>query len=192
MAKIVKINLMPDEFKNRLSYPRTITKIFISIAVLGLVFVSYFALIGYKLLLNNQIKEIQTQVQSVQDEISGFSGAQNSEPDKELVLIKLIKKILLDHIYWTNFFEKLEQVTLPMVQFSDFSGNAENKTVSMKGKTVSYTTMAQQMAIFNESQDFFSKNIFSGIAKTSQGNISFDLELILSDSLLRPNKKNEY
>lgn len=192
MAKIVKINLMPDEFKNRLSYPRTITKIFISIAVLGLVFVSYFALIGYKLLLNNQIKEIQTQVQSVQDEISGFSGAQNSEPDKELVLIKLIKKNLSDHIYWTNFFEKLEQVTLPMVQFSDFSGNAENKTVSMKGKTVSYTTMAQQMAIFNESQDFFSKNIFSGIAKTSQGNISFDLELILSDSLLRPNKKNEY
>jgi len=189
MAKnITKINLMPEEFKNRFSYSRTITKIITSAVVLGLVLVSYFALIGYKISLNNQIQKIETETKAIKTQINDLLKGQNNGLDKELALMNLIKKIFLGHIYWTNFFQSFEENTMPLVQFSNFSGNVEDKTVTMKGQTASYTTLAQQMAVFNQKQDLFPEAVFSNISQARQGSIGFDLKLVLSNNLLH----NEY
>ena len=158
---------------------------------MGLFIVSYFGLIGYKLSLNKNNQNIQAEIQAVKIQINNLLQGQENGFDQNIALMNLIKEILVGHIYWTNFFEKLEQTTLPFVQFSNLSASSEHNTVMMQGKTINYTILAQQMAVFSQNKDSFSETIFSNISQARQGNISFDLKLVLNNHFLNKKSKKQ-
>jgi len=57
------------------------------------------------------------------------------------------------HVYWTKFFEKLEENVLPEVKFTGFAG-AIGSSLSLEAMAPDYKTIAKQWIILQDADDF--------------------------------------
>jgi len=89
-----------------------------------------------------------------------------------------VKKILDNHIYWTNFFDFLEIYTIPNVYFGDFSAQSGER-VQMIATSRDLMSLAQQIVAFDNAEDFIQESNVSNIQKSDEGvNAFFDLLLV--------------
>lgn len=101
--------------------------------------------------------------------------------------VSAIKTILANHVYWTQFFSRLEKYTLRTVTYgADFSGNLQGG-ITLSAKTSSFEELAKQYLLLQQavqSKDFISSFSISGAVKkpgTVQGQdeIDFSISMVL-------------
>ena len=89
-----------------------------------------------------------------------------------------VKKVLNNHIYWTNFFNLLEVHTVPDVYFGDFSASA-GESVRLMATSRNLISLARQIVAFNNASDFIKEVEVSNIQKFDDGvSAFFDLILV--------------
>lgn len=126
-SDLIKTNLLKDELIVSLDWKKNV----ITLAIFVIMSLTFLGGIYWGLLYLEQQKKaeidsitnlfinIDSQVKDIEGEI------------KEVLIFKdklsLVKGMLDKHIYWTNFFELLEENTLSEVYYLDFSSNSEGE-----------------------------------------------------------------
>ena len=159
---------------------------FLAVFSVGAFFISAGILAGgyfYKSFLGTRIKELNDTLKRTESE---FEPASMKELTRTSDLIKNSKIILAEHKAPSKVFLLVENLTLPSVGFSSFSfGEKEGEySVVMNGEARSYTAIAQQAAVFSKS-DFVEKANFSNFVLKNEGNVSFNVSLVINPDLLK-------
>lgn len=108
------------------------------------------------------------------------------------------KQVLASHIVLSPFFELLNTLTLPSIQFTKFtySGSTDGKsfTVKMSGNAKDYKSIAVQASVFNSSAGKYLKDVvFSNLNlsddKEKKGYVTFDVTFNIDPILLSYEKQ---
>ena len=97
--------------------------------------------------------------------------------------VNAAKILFSQHQATTRIFKLISDFVLKDVSFSNFNYNFSGKsiTVLMNGEAKSYTGVALQAKIFEES-GFIDKVIFSGLSLKGAGKVNFNVELSFNPS----------
>lgn len=181
------ISLIPEEYKEeKIGFGLILSKLGILVIVLVILsLLTYGGLSFYNKSLSNQLEEIQNQVVELDKQ-------RDKDFEKEMEslsrALKNLKTIFKNHFYWSNLFSKLKELTVPLVSFSNFSGQLTEDNIVriiLSGKTAGYTYLAKQMVSFSE-EKLISDIKVSGIALGTQGGIEFSLDInFLKEILLK-------
>lgn len=184
------ISLIPREegksgFLNKLSFLKKPEFQLSPLSKLGLILIGVILLITgglyfWKYQLNNQAKAFNTELQKLtgQRDLS----LENRLKDLNSVL-EIFKGVLDDHRYWTQFFELLEAKTLNSVTFLSLDVDDLDNIVTLSGTAPSYSAMAQQVKIFEDTPNIVSVDS-SNIGLSGKGKINFDLKIKFSKDIL--------
>lgn len=180
-----EVSLIPKDYKKeKISLESIFSKMGILIVVLvGLGLLGYVGLFFHSKSLNKQLQTLQGEIQKIDEQ-------KDEVFEKEAVslerVLKNLKTILKSHFYWSSFFSKFENLTVPQVSFSDFNGALDEDgflTLMLAGKTSGYTYLAKQMKSFSQER-FVSDINVSGINLSTEGGIEFNLNIIFSKDIL--------
>ena len=184
------ISLIPKEYKKtKIGFGRVISKIgVIAIILVILALLAYGGLLFYSSKMEENINSIQAQIKELNQQ-------RDEEFEKEVVAtdkaLKNLKTIFKNHLYWSNIFSTIEELTVPELGFTGFSGNlsgSSSATISLAGRTSGYTYLAKQMVSFQEN-DSISGIVVSGISLSTEGGIEFVLNINFSEDILLQKKQ---
>ncbi len=180
------INLIPESLKVPSSKALFFTFFYPFLIVVGIVLVIYSGLKIYDLQIQNDIKDVDNQVTSVVESAGDYNKLIIELEDWQNKT-KKIKNILTKHIYWTEFFRKLEDNTLANVKFNNFSGNIQGN-LTFLATAPDYTTVVRQWMHLKRADDFVKNVIISGATlSTGQaagiGGVSFSVTLDLAEDI---------
>jgi hypothetical protein len=97
------------------------------------------------------------------------------------------KVILGSHVVFSPMFALLGEITIPTVQYTNFSQQTSNKEsiINLQGLARDYRSIALQANEFNSVKGrSFSNVLFSNLTKDKNNNISFDLKFNVEPDLL--------
>lgn len=186
------VNLLPESLS--LLSTQNIFFLFILTFVVSvmIIFVVVFALDIYKLSMQKQADSLDNQLNEYVANLSTYEGVikdvENLQAKSES-----IKSLFDHHIYWTKFFEAIENNTLPNVRFNSFAGGL-NGNLTLSAIAPDYTTVVKQWMHLKRAKDF-AKNVIITGANLSQtenktgGNVSFNITLDLVDNIFYKTKK---
>lgn len=180
-----EVSLIPKEYKEK---KFAFGVIFSKIGILAVVLVVfsllvYGGLFFYKKSLSKELNELQVQIIEINEQ-------RDEEFEKKVRsldgALKSLKILLKNHLYWSNLFSKLEDLIVPWVSFSAFSGAIDKDgavNLGLSGKTMGYTYLAKQMVSF--SQDKLVSDIkISEITLGTEGGIEFGLDVTFEKDIL--------
>ena len=147
---------------------------------------SPFQSVGAFLYQQYLVQSIERKEVSLERARSAFEPALIKEMSRLDARMISAQEILNKHTALSAFFELLESTTLKTVQFDDFgySVDAEGKMlISMKGKALSFASVALQSDSFGDSA-LIQEPIFSGLNLDTKGNVVFDFTAILDPSIV--------
>jgi len=181
------VGLIPKGYgKEKVGFKTIFSKIgILLIGLLVLSLIVYGGLFYYNKSLTEKLSELRTQAEEI-------NRQRDTEFEEKVISLEAVlnslKKILKNHVYWSNVFSKFESLTLPQVRFSNFSANLKDDGsigLTISGNTSGYTYLAKQMVSF--SQDELVSNIeLSEINLGTEGGIEFGLSVnFLGDILLK-------
>ena len=180
------ISLIPKEYKAGLSFKTIFSKIGTFTAVLVLLsLLIYGGLFLYNKSLNVNLEDLQNQAEEL-------NKKRDVDFEKRVILLEKalgnLKIILKNHLYWSNLFSKLGQLTVPQASFSDFRGTIESDgsiSLSLKGSVPGYTYLAKQMVSLGQEKSVSNIEV-SGINLGTEGGLEFMLNInFLKDILLK-------
>lgn len=147
------VDLLPSHLVQKLHPTSPITRL-LNTALVTLVVVGaiYGGLVGYESYYLLQTKDLQTQLTTLDQNIQQYRVLQTSI-DTDNKKLQAINDLLAKHIYWTQFFDQLEQYTLPNVQYTNFSGNTTG-TITLQALTTDYAAVSHQIAVLKNADDF--------------------------------------
>lgn len=184
-SRVLEVNLVRGEIVKFFDWQKGIMllliSVFVSLAFLSLVFwgVSWWGTskqtaenVGYVqdyYRINKEIKELDSKV----EEVLKFK-------DK----LDLINYLIDRHIYWTNFFNFLEDNTLSNVYFSSFSGDI-NGSYSMQATTDNLDAIDAQIKLLLANQKIKKASVNAGSVSGENGNpvVNFNLSFELDPSI---------
>lgn len=181
------ISLIPKDYKEKKGGFKTI---FSKIEILIIILIVFSLLVYGGLLFYS--KSLNSQFYSLQKRAEEISKERNKEFENEAVslakTLKNLEVILKDHLYWSNLFSKLGELTVPQISFTDFKGDLAkdgSANLVLNGKTTGYTYLARQMASFSQ-EKLISDVKISGITLGTEGGIEFGLNInFLKEILLK-------
>ena len=150
------VNLMPDDTLAGLEpAKKLVTYLIVLLISAGIIGGGYGALVWYENGIYDQAEQTTADIAQVNSKIIAL------RPEHKRALVfkyqaDAIKSILDQHIYWTQFFSKLEKYTLPEVEYQSFAGTfapGSNPTFSISAATNSYDSLAKQILAFREAVD---------------------------------------
>lgn len=181
---MVDVNLIPKEYKKRKETLKVIFSktggVVLILLILSLLF--YSGLLFYQNRLNKNME-------SIREETALLDEKRDPETEKTIIdldkNLDIMTQLFEDHLYWSELFTKIEELTLPEVYFSDaklsFSGNKIN--VNFSGNALTYTILARQILSFQE-EPFVEEVRVSDISLASEGGLKFNLEIIFNKDIL--------
>jgi len=154
-----------------------------SVALLLLI-VSIVASIGlyfYKGILKGEINNLQSELETAEENIDKKTINEMSAFSKKL---ELAQSIVNRHKVISNFMATLSSSTVNSVQFMDMSYNStDNKLeVMLKGKANSYATVALQESVLFQNKNLKSVK-FSNLNLDEDGAVSFDLSVLVDPQI---------
>lgn len=165
--RIIKTNLIKGEVTSYFDWKNSFIVLFkyLLISFLSLAVV-YVALVFWEM-------DIKKRGVGIKDEVDTLNQTviEKESKIKEIGLfhqkITVAEALLDKHIYWTNFFDFLENIMLEDVYIvGGFSGNT-GRTYSFSAVAKDYDTLAAQMLVFENSKDIESVSINGGTAVVS-------------------------
>ena len=119
-----------------------------SVVLLALSFAVWGGLKGYIYYINSVSDKIAQEISSVQN-------SQNLELAQKIIdtdkTIKIYKGLLKNHIYSSQFFDLLEKVTIPQVQWRSLNLLTDQGRAQLTGRAASYSVLAKQIVSFEKS-----------------------------------------
>lgn len=176
-----KFNNLEDQFgieKMSVGWPWRL--MFFSVFILILSLFIYFGLrFGYSSFLDNNLTVLE-------EDISRLSSEVTEEDQDRFVnfysqLINL-KTILEEHPFSSKIFNFLEENTIATVSFSEANISITDRTLSLRGQTDSIKTLAQQLAVFEQSSEV-ERAILRNISLDA-GKVGFNFILIFKSDFL--------
>jgi len=98
--------------------------------------------------------------------------------------IKDFSPLLAKHLFLSKIFEFFERNTHPKVFFSEIHLNSLNSTASLSGQTDSFSTLGQQLAIF-EKEPLVEKADLTQVSITKEGKIKFFLNFSFNPKIFK-------
>jgi len=92
--------------------------------------------------------------------------------------------LLENHKFPSRFFEFFEKNTHPRVFFSQISLNSKEATCSLTGQTDSFSTLGQQLSIFNETVEVSTLDL-TQVSIGKEGKIEFTLTFSFNPKFLK-------
>lgn len=150
-----EVNLMPEELEGDLLLAKK-RMVQLGLLVLGSVLVCLMVFAGlflYESSIENKTTNLEGEIGIVEEEISLYR-----EMQKAAINLKqrtdTINDLMDEHVYWTNFFTKLEEYTAKNVYFQSFNGDLTGGRVSLTARAASFLDVGRQLLIFQEAEDF--------------------------------------
>jgi hypothetical protein len=178
------INLIPKEYKRKgvalgaiFSKAGSIVLIFLILSLLV-----YGGLLFYK-------KGVQKNLDNIVQEIVNLEAKRSDSLEKSIYSASqkmvLVQNIFTDHVYWSKFLAKIEELVVPQVYYSasKFTIVDNQINVTFLGNAKTYTGLAKQMLAF--SQDPMVQKI--DLTKTTPsdgGGIDFGFSIVFSKKIL--------
>ena len=100
--------------------------------------------------------------------------------------------LLKNHIAFSNFFSLLSNETLQSIRFTRFEYSYESvdgPVVRLAGRASGYSSVALQSDVFGKSK-YFHNPIFSDMTLDNEGNVIFNVSLIIDPVLLEYGTNN--
>ncbi len=97
------------------------------------------------------------------------------------------KDVLGSHYVLSPMFILLGELTIPSIQYKEFSHSTDDTgfSVSINGVSRDYMSIALQADVFNETKGQYFKNVvFSNLVKNEDNEITFDLNFNVDPSIL--------
>lgn len=151
--------------------------------IIGLLIISilsYLGLIIYKNSLNQENLALSAQIK-------------DREPERDLELekqlrelkkgVKNLQKFSEIHIYSFRLFQMLEELTLPKVQWINFTADLFENRINLRGQAVNYNILAKEIITLEEDSRIKEVEI-SGITLDS-GGVNFNMVLEFEPSILK-------
>jgi hypothetical protein len=158
--------------------------LFVSVALVISATTSYF-------ILDNSLKKTEEKIVSLDKKLALENSSERVALEKEVSTyqkkINDFSTLLSGHIYSSQLFPFLENLTHPKVAFSDFSADMDKKNITLSGVTDSFLTLGQQLIIFKAEKLILSVQL-SNIAFEKDGKISFDFNLALDPQIFKNNQ----
>ncbi len=180
------ISLIPRDYKEGFSFGNILSKMGFFIA--GLVVLSllvYGGLFLYSKSLNSKLNQAISQIEEI-------NKKRDTDFEKKVVslekALRTLKILLKEHLYWSGLFSKFEKLTVPQVDFTDFSATTKTDgsvSLTLSGSAAGYTYLAKQMVSFGQ-EKLISNIEVSGITLGTEGGIEFRLSVnFLKDVLIK-------
>jgi len=184
---MAEINLVPIEYRQRKERWK---KVFSKTTFIILFFLVLSLLVYGGLLL--YVKKLTTNLETIKKEISLLADKRTPEEENAIVAfdtrLDILKDVFKSHTYWSKIFAAFEELTIPEAFFSEakFSLAGGEVAVTLGARTKTYTTLAQQMLVF-QNDPRVSKVLVSDINLSEEGGIDFSLSLIFPAKILLVN-----
>jgi hypothetical protein len=154
----------------------------LSIILLILVVLAYFGLWGYQKSLIEEKTDLENQLAELTNQRdlgleADFMELKNGIED--------LKKVLKNRLYPSKFFEMLEELTLPQVQFTGLDTDFPQAKLTLEAEAVDYTTLAKQIVVFEEDERI-EKISLSGVNLDLTGRVKSTLNIEINLDFLRP------
>ena len=187
------VNLIPEELAE-LPADDLPKKIFASsaiiVTIIVLLVVAYCGIIFYQGKIISQAESLRAEIKSLDAKIAIY------EKDKAASLrlqekFRLITSLLNKHVYWTQFFAKLEKYTVSDVYYTNFSMAGTQKLV-LAAVGADYESVARQILAFQQADDFIADvEVASASAEIDSDNnyidVNFNINLtVVPEVFLNP------
>lgn len=159
---------MPEGFKKPGSQKFKLV-FFASIVLISLAILSFLGFFAWNLVLQENLNNLEHEI------------AQMPQMPVKASKIIQVKKLLDNHIYWSQVFSQIEKTTLPNIFFSSFSGDSSGQ-INLQGNVPNYSILAKQVKAFEQE---FQQVDFSIQGLSKQGGLN--IEIILNAVKLSKN-----
>ncbi len=149
------VNLIPEELAKypEIEFPKKVASTTLSVVIMVLLVISgYLGLTWYQFTVTRQFVDTTVQVDAVKNQISQFESSTVVALDVQRRLT-LVRDLLNRHIYWTEFFSKLEHYTMSDVFYTNFSMAGQDQLV-ISAIARDYSAVAVQLVAFQQATDF--------------------------------------
>lgn len=150
------VNLLPEELMTNFNPNKRLTTLGLAAAaaviVVGIVFVSL------QLWKQTQVQKTDEKRLEVIEVLAKISRLKSDQ--KAAIAFKASNERIIElfsrHVYWTKFFDKFEQYTLPTVYYPNGIQLSVGSGVSLTGIAPDMETILQQLAVYQAATDFVS------------------------------------
>ncbi len=134
-------------------------------------------------------KSIDATITDWHEKIAGKEEELNSEGGVASLIdtsdsIGAAQALIESHVFTSNVFTFLQEVTHQRVQFYTFGFARDTRKIELSGLAISYRTVAEQISVL-ESSPQVEKVEFGGLSLTDQGLINFKLSVTYKPVLLK-------
>ena len=175
-AKKIKLSIAGLPQVGKWLFSRTSFWLALSLIVLMIVILTSLGLWGYQ---SSLTKEKETLAKQIED----LTNQRDLDLEANFIDLKQkienLKNILQTHIYPSQVFNMLEELTLPQVQFVTLSADLSQAKLALSAETIDYQTLAKQVFVFE--QDWRIEKIeVLGVKLGTSGRVSSDLDIKLN------------
>lgn len=185
LTSVIEVDLMPEPTLSlrEVDWYRVLHTLFVSIGVAtGITIIGYLILFNKTQEQEKNFSDLQLAIGKLRVEISALSD----EFDEALLLHKkliLADMLITNHVYWTRFFDLLEEYTLDGVYYEGFSGQARAKEIVLTGTARDLSTIFWQREILNDADELaFRATIDNMNINVITGEVNFSLRLLTVSS----------
>jgi len=149
----IEINLIPD---NVSTIPIQINKMIKSGFIFGfsitIIFLIYLGIYLYGQSSEKKVEDIRAENTKLEQQYKSYKESLEDIKNTKQNLDEIIK-LLDSHIYWTKFFNLLEENTIPEVFYYNFTGDTSGQ-MTLNAITDSYLSVSRQMIAFKNAENF--------------------------------------
>jgi Tfp pilus assembly protein PilN len=149
----IEINLIPDNIS---TIPVQINKMIKSGFIFGLsmtiTFLIYLGIYVYGKSSEKKVEDIRAENSKLEQQYASYKKSLEDIKTTKINLDEIIK-LLDNHIYWTKFFNLLEENTIPEVFYYNFTGDTSGQ-ITLNAITDSYLNVSRQMIAFKNATNF--------------------------------------
>lgn len=190
-ASDLDVNLIPEELLKRKELKlsrQLLSLVFSAVACLIVIGVAYFGLVWYENQALAEIAIVDSKITNVNKEISKYDDLKTKAVALQKKL-KAVEDLFGQHLYWTEFFKKLENYTIPDVSYTNFLADSGNGSVVMSASASSYRSVAEQLVSFQKADDFIEEVVINSASgqydeeSEGLGGVLFNVSLKLKPSV---------
>ncbi|MEI6835471.1 MAG: hypothetical protein WCK59_01440 [Candidatus Falkowbacteria bacterium] len=183
--KILEVNLIKDEMGVEFNVSKHLLSLFLTLLVASLLVAEiYYGLDWWQkqeeqktLVINAEYEDVSRQVKNINLNAKDFTAFRDK--------LALTKNMADSHIYWTDFFNWLEQNTLNSVAYGGFAGDTSGK-YSLNATAKTFSDISWQVKAFRDNKFVDYVRVDSGsaagrddksITKATSTDVNFSLDL---------------
>lgn len=166
------------------SFPRALI---ISIAIIALAVVVYFAFFGVTMLFDNERQNVEAQTQDSETQLASLKS-KALIPQSFVERLQNLQSLVSNHVYWSGILNEIASKTDKRVQYTSLTGDVKNNTISLQGRASDLAAVERNLVSLTGSQSVLhanTSNITYNIdSRTQIVSVTFDLKLELRPGVL--------